>query len=73
MAVDALGKDRVVGVSLPSKYSSEHSKSDAKELAENLGIDFRTIEIEPVVQAYVQATTLTGVAEENVQARVRGS
>jgi len=63
----------VVGVSLPSKYSSEHSKSDAKELAENLGIDFRTIEIEPVVQAYVQATTLTGVAEENVQARVRGS
>jgi NAD+ synthase (glutamine-hydrolysing) len=73
LAVDALGKDRVVGVSLPSKYSSEHSKNDAKELAENLGIDFRTIEIEPVVQAYVQATTLTGVAEENVQARVRGS
>ncbi|NBQ39862.1 MAG: NAD+ synthase, partial [Alphaproteobacteria bacterium] len=73
LAVDALGKDRVVGVSLPSKYSSEHSKSDAKELAENLGIDFRTIEIEPVVRAYVQATTLTGVAEENVQARVRGS
>ena len=73
LAVDALGKDRVVGVSLPSKYSSEHSRSDAKELAENLGIDFRTIEIEPVVQAYVQATTLTGVAEENVQARVRGS
>ena len=73
LAVDALGKDRVVGVSLPSKYSSDHSKSDAKGLATNLGIDFRTIEIEPVVHAYVKATTLTGVAEENVQARVRGS
>lgn len=73
LAVDALGKDHVVGVSLPSKYSSIHSKSDARELASNLGIDFRTIEIEPVVQAYVQATTLTGLAEENVQARVRGS
>jgi NAD+ synthase (glutamine-hydrolysing) len=73
LAVDALGKDRVVGVSMPSKYSSGHSKSDAKELAENLGIDFRTIEIEPVVQAFVEATTLTGIAEENVQARVRGS
>ena len=73
LAVDALGKERVVGVSLPSKYSSDHSKSDAKDLATNLGIDFRTIEIEPVVQAYVKATILTGVAEENVQARVRGS
>ena len=73
IAVDALGKDNVFGVSLPSKYSSDHSKSDARDLAANLGIDFRTIEIEPVVQAYVKATTLTGLAEENVQARVRGS
>ena len=73
IAVDALGKANVYGVSLPSKYSSDHSKSDARALATNLGIDFRTIEIEPVVQAYVKATTLTGLAEENVQARVRGS
>lgn len=73
IAVDALGKANVFGVSLPSKYSSDHSKSDARELATNLGIDFRTIEIEPVVQAFVQATALTGLAEENVQARVRGS
>jgi NAD+ synthase (glutamine-hydrolysing) len=73
IAVDALGKENVFGVSLPSKYSSDHSKSDARELATNLGIDFRTIEIEPVVQAYLKATTLTGLAEENVQARVRGS
>jgi NAD+ synthase (glutamine-hydrolysing) len=73
IAVDALGKEHVFGVSLPSKYSSDHSRSDARALATNLGIDFRTIEIEPVVQAYGKATTLTGLAEENVQARVRGS
>jgi NAD+ synthase (glutamine-hydrolysing) len=73
IAVDALGKERVFGVSLPSKYSSEHSKSDASVLAENLGIGYRTIEIEPVVQGFLQATTLQGLAEENIQARVRGS
>jgi NAD+ synthase (glutamine-hydrolysing) len=73
IAVDALGKNNVYGVSLPSKYSSDHSKTDAQLLASNLGINFRTIEIEPVVQAFVKATTLTGLAEENVQARVRGS
>ena len=73
IAVDALGRDRVFGVSLPSKYSSEHSKRDASDLARNLGIEFRTIDIEPVVQGFLQATTLQGLAEENVQARVRGS
>ncbi|HRD09780.1 MAG TPA: NAD+ synthase [Candidatus Nanopelagicaceae bacterium] len=73
LAVDAVGKENVYGVSLPSKYSSAHSLSDAKELATNLGIDYRVIEIEPVVQSFVAATKLTGVAEENVQARVRGS
>ena len=73
LAVDAVGKDNVYGVSLPSKYSSAHSLSDAKALATNLGIDYRVIEIEPVVQSFVAATKLTGVAEENVQARVRGT
>ena len=73
IAVDALGRDRVFGVSLPSKYSSEHSKRDASDLARNLGIEYRTIDIEPVVQGFLQATTLQGLAEENVQARVRGS
>jgi len=73
LAVDALGKENVYGVSLPSKYSSEHSLTDAKNLASNLGIDYRVIEIEPVVQGFLSATTLTGLAEENVQARVRGS
>ena len=73
LAVDALGKGNVYGVSLPSKYSSEHSLTDAKKLASNLGIDYRVIEIEPVVQGFLSATTLTGLSEENVQARVRGS
>lgn len=73
IAVDALGKDRVFGVSLPSKYSSSHSKSDAADLAKNLGINFRSIEIEPVVEGYLKSTRLEGLAEENVQARVRGS
>lgn len=73
IAADALGSARVFGVSLPSKYSSSHSKSDAAELAKNLGIDFRTIEIEPVVAGFLSATKLEGIAEENVQARVRGS
>ncbi|MFM7623900.1 MAG: NAD+ synthase, partial [Actinomycetota bacterium] len=73
IAVDALAKDRVFGVSLPSTYSSDHSKSDAEALAKNLGIQLRTIEIDNVVQRYLAATTLKGLAEENVQARVRGS
>jgi NAD+ synthase (glutamine-hydrolysing) len=73
IAVDAIGKENVYGVSLPSKYSSAHSLTDAKQLVENLGIDYRVIEIEPVVQSYKAATELTGLAEENVQARVRGS
>jgi NAD+ synthase (glutamine-hydrolysing) len=73
LAVDALGKEAVFGVSMPSKYSSDHSKSDAAELAKNLGIALRTIEIEPAVSAYLQMTKLEGVAEENVQARVRGT
>ena len=73
IAVDALGKENVFGVSLPSKYSSQHSLTDARELAENLGINYRVIEIEPVVQSFKAATTLNGIAEENVQARVRGS
>ena len=73
LAVDAVGKENVYGVSLPSKYSSEHSLSDAKALATNLGIDYRVIEVEPVVQSFIAATRLAGVAEENVQARVRGT
>ena len=53
IAADALGPEHVHGVSMPSRYSSDHSKSDAQLLAENLGIDYRTISIEPAFQAYL--------------------
>ena len=79
IAVDALGKDNVYGVSMPSKFSSEHSKDDAKLLSENLGIDYRTISIESIVSSFEQSLEASyngseiGVAEENIQARARGS
>ena len=71
IAADALGGANVVAVSNPSKYSSEGSKDDAAELAQNLGLDYRVIPIEPMVSAFLDNLKLTGVAEENLQARVR--
>ena len=73
LACDALGPDRVHGIGMPSKYSSEHSVSDAHQLAANTGLGFRVIPIEKMVDAYVSQLELTGLAEENVQARVRGT
>ncbi len=73
LAVDALGKESVYGLLMPSKYSSTHSVSDAKELAENLGIGYEIIEIGSVVSSFQSAIELSGLAEENIQARVRGS
>ena len=73
LAVDALGKESVYGLLMPSKYSSTHSISDAKELAENLGISYEIIEIGGVVSSFQSAIELSGLAEENIQARVRGS
>jgi NAD+ synthase (glutamine-hydrolysing) len=73
LAVDALGPDRVHGVGMPSKYSSEHSLSDARQMAANTGLGFRVVEIQKMVDAYIQELSLTGLAEENVQARVRGT
>ena len=72
LAVDAIGPERVFGVSLPSKYSSDHSKSDAFDLAERLGIQIRTEVIEPMVEVTEIQLGLSGVAAENLQARVRG-
>ncbi|TNC23129.1 NAD+ synthase [Amycolatopsis alkalitolerans] len=74
LAVDALGRDAVYGVSMPSAYSSKHSRSDAAELARRLGCHFRTEPIEDMVRVYVDRLKLagTGLAEENIQARVRG-
>lgn len=72
IAVDAIGSHNVYGVSMPSKYSSEHSKTDANDLATRLAIDIRTIPIEGFVSAYEGAIALTGLAAENLQARARG-
>jgi NAD+ synthase (glutamine-hydrolysing) len=69
---DAIGASNVYGVSMPSKYSSEHSKTDAKDTADRIGLNFRIVEIEPMVSAYLANLDLTGLAEENLQARVRG-
>jgi len=73
IAVDALGRENVFGVLMPSKYSSEHSLSDAEELADNLGISIRKISIEPAIESFKKMTELKSLAEENIQARVRGS
>lgn len=73
ISVDALGADKVFAVSLPSEYSSEHSKSDAKEMADRTGINLRTVPIAPMVKSYLDELGFTGLAEENLQARVRGT
>lgn len=71
IACDALGADRVFGVSMPSVYSSEHSMDDAYDLADRCGLSIRTVAIAPMVEAFHESLTLTGLAEENLQARVR--
>ena len=79
IAVDALGSENVIGVSMPSRYSSEGSRTDAQALASNLGIRLLTVPIEKAFSAYLDmlseefAGTEPGVAEENLQARVRGN
>ena len=79
IATDALGKENVHGVSMPSRFSSDHSKVDAQQLAENLGFDFRSITIQGIVSEYDHALgphfdgSESNVAEENVQARTRGN
>ncbi len=79
IAVDALGADHVHGVSMPSRYSSDGSKDDAKALADNLGIDYRTVAIEPAFSAYLDmlapsfADKSADLTEENLQSRIRGT
>ncbi len=79
IAVDAIGKDNVIGVSMPSIYTSQASVSDASQLASNLGIRLITISIERIFEAYLSAFTeeFAGLAadstEENIQARIRGN
>jgi NAD+ synthase (glutamine-hydrolysing) len=79
IATDALGADNVIGVSMPSRYSSPGSISDAEALAKNLGIQFQVIPIEKAFGSYLETlaepfkNTHTGVTEENIQARIRGN
>jgi NAD+ synthase (glutamine-hydrolysing) len=78
IAADALGPEHVHGVSMPSRYSSDHSKTDAARLAENLGIDYRTISIEPAFEAFLEMLCESfegrepGLTYENLQSRCRG-
>ncbi|MGW4944430.1 NAD+ synthase [Actinoplanes sp. NPDC004185] len=72
IAVDALGPERVVGVSMPSGYSSTHSRDDAADLAKRTGLDYRSEPIQPMVDAFLANMSLSGLAVENLQARVRG-
>jgi NAD+ synthase (glutamine-hydrolysing) len=79
IAADALGPEHVTGISMPSGYSSEHSKSDAQRLAENLGITYHTIPIEEIFRTSLRTmeptlgTDSPGLAAENLQARIRGN
>ena len=73
IAVDALGPQAVHAIALPSRYSSTHSLEDALALALNTGLNYRVISIEPMVTAYLNSINLDGLAEENLQARVRGT
>lgn len=79
LAAEALGHKNVLGVSMPSRFSSEGSKSDSQELTENLGIDFKIIPIEKIFSAYLETLepyfngTPFNIAEENIQARIRGN
>ncbi len=79
LAVDALGAENVLGIGMPSKWSSEHSRTDAKELADKLGVEFHELSIAPLQDAYdlvlepVFAGTQPGLAEENLQSRMRGA
>jgi NAD+ synthase (glutamine-hydrolysing) len=73
VAIDALGAKRVNGVAMPSKYSSGHSVEDAQALADATGIHFRVTPIAPMVDAFMNNVVLKGLAEENLQARVRGT
>lgn len=79
IAASALGKENVTGVSMPSRYSSDHSRNDAKILSDNLGIEFFSIPIEHVFSAYLDElkpqfkVKPPDVAEENLQSRIRGT
>jgi NAD+ synthase (glutamine-hydrolysing) len=72
IAVDALGPDQVYGASMPSDHSSQHSRDDAADLAHRTGLHYRVEPIQPMVDAFLSNIALSGLAVENLQARVRG-
>jgi len=78
IAVAALGAENVVGLTMPSKFNSPETIGDAEKLAENLGIEFLTIPIEPILKQFDKALKTVrgwkseGIAYENLQARIRG-
>ena len=72
IAADALGPEKVFGVSMPSVHSSSHSRDDAADLAERIGLNYRVEPIANLVEPFDQQLGLTGLAAENVQARARG-
>jgi NAD+ synthase (glutamine-hydrolysing) len=72
IAADALGSDRVHVVLMPSRYSSDHSVSDAEDLVKRQGVHATTVPIKPVVEAFGTSIDLHGLAAENLQARIRG-
>ena len=72
IAADAMGAERVHAVAMPSEFSSSHSLADAKELAENLGLNYRVIPISPMVDSFRSNLSVDGLADENLQARTRG-
>jgi NAD+ synthase (glutamine-hydrolysing) len=73
LAADAIGGEHVHGVSMPSAYSSGHSRTDASDLAERLGAHYREVPIGPMLDAFMGPLQLTGLAAENIQARIRGT
>jgi len=72
IAAEALGPEHVHGVAMPSRYSSDASEGDAATLARSLGVDYRIIPIEPAHAALLGMTEVEGLAEENLQSRIRG-
>ncbi len=79
IATASLGKENVTGITMPSRFNTQQTKSDAAKLADNLGIEFLTIPIEPTLQQFDKALSTVngwdnkGIAYENLQARIRGS
>lgn len=79
LAVEALGAENVLGIAMPSKYSSDHSVNDARDLAKNLNMEYREVPIAKVFSGFqdtysdILGEPLTGLPEENLQARIRGN